>query len=56
MVTDKQKKKERRSGAAKAKLANCRYFSLLGFLHTAVRSQNTDSNIEINFCESKTDG
>ena len=39
-----------------AKLATCRHFNLLGFLNSVVSSQNTDSNVEINFCENKTDG
>ena len=45
-----------RSGAAKAKLATCRHLSLLGFLYPVVSSQNTDSNVEVNFREKKTDG
>ena len=52
----KKKEKQTRSGAAKTKLATCRHFSLLGFLHSVVSSQNTYSNVEINFCENKTDG
>ena len=52
-----EKREEKtRPGAAKAKLATCRHFSLFGFLSSAVSSQNTDSNIEINFCENKIDG
>ena len=60
MVTGQQQKKKKekqtKSGAAKAKLATCRHFNLLGFLHSVVSSQNTYSNVEINFCENKTDG
>ena len=51
-----KREKQTRSGAAKTKLATCQHFSLLGFLHSVVSSQNTDSNVEINFCENKTDG
>ena len=51
----KKKEKQTKSGAAKAKLATCRHFNLLGFLHSVVSSQNTYSNVEINFCENKTD-
>ena len=51
-----KREEQTRSSAAKAKLATCRHFSLLGFLHSVVSSQNTYSNVEINFCENKTDG
>ena len=51
-----KREKQTRSGAAKTKLATCQHFSLLGFLHSVVSSQNTDSNVEINFCENKTNG
>ena len=50
-----KREEQARSGAAEAKLATCRRFSLVGFLHSVVSSQNTDSNVEINFCEKKTD-
>ena len=45
-----------RSGAAKAKLSTCWHFSLLGFLHSVVSGQNTNSNVEKIFYENKTDG
>ena len=51
-----KREEQTRLGAAKTKLATCRHFSLLGFLNSIVSSQNTDSNVEINFCENKTDG
>ena len=51
-----KREEQTRSGAATAKPATCRHFSLLGFLHSIVSIQNTDSNVEINFCENKTDG
>ena len=56
LPTSSRKKEQTRSGATKAKLATCRDFSLLGILHSVVSSQNYDSNVEINFCENKTDG
>ena len=40
-------------GLAKTKLTTSRHFSLLGFLHSVVSSQNTDSNVEINFVKTK---
>ena len=43
------------SGAAKSKLATCRHISLIRFLHLVVSIQTTDSNVEIRFCENKTD-
>ena len=51
-----KREEQTRSGTAKAKLATCRHFSLLGFLHSVVSSQNTDSNVEIKFFENKTAG
>ena len=51
-----KREEQTRSGAAKAKLAACRHFSLLRLLHSLVSSQNTDSDVEIKFCENKTDG
>ena len=50
-----KREEQTRSGAAKAKLASCQHFILLGFLHSVVSSRNTDSNIELNICENKTD-
>ena len=44
-----------RSGAVEAKLASSWHFSLPDFLRSVVSSQNTDSNVEITFCENKTD-
>ena len=51
-----KREEQTRSGAAEAKLTTCQHFSLLWFLHSAVNSQKTDSNVAINFCENKTDG
>ena len=51
-----KREEQTRSGAATGKLATCRHFSLLGFLHSVVSIQNTDSNVAKNFCENKTDG
>ena len=59
MVTvepQKKREKQKRSGAAKTKPAASQHFSLLGFLHSIVSSQNTDSNAEINICDNKTVG
>ena len=51
-----KREEQRRSAAAKVKLATCRHFNLLEFLHSVVSIQNTDSNVEMNFCEDETDG
>ena len=51
-----KREEQTRLGVAKTKLATCRHFSLLGFLHSVVSSQNADSNANINFWENKTDG
>ena len=53
--TVRKREEQARSGAAEAKLATCRRFSLLGFSHSVVSNQNTDSNVKLNFCEKKTD-
>ena len=50
-----KREEQTRSGTAKAKLVTCQHFTLLGFLLSVVSSQNTDSNIELNICENKTD-
>ena len=55
-TSSRKKRGATRSGAATAKLATCQHFSLLGFLHSVVSIQNTDSNVAKNFCENKTDG
>ena len=49
-------KKREKQTRSDAKLATRRHFNLLGFLNSVVSSRNTDSNVEINFCENKTDG
>ena len=51
-----KREEQTRSGAAKTKLTTCQHFSLLGFLHSVVSRENTDSNVETNFFENKTDG
>ena len=44
-----------RSGAGSSKLATCRHFNLLSFLHsTTVTSQGT-SNVDISLCENQND-
>ena len=48
-----KREEQTRSDAAKAKLATCRHFSLLGILHSVVSSQNADGNIEIIFLKTK---
>ena len=44
-----------RSGAGSSKLATCRHFNLLSFLHSTVTSQGTDSNVDISLCENQND-
>ena len=44
-----------RSGAGSSKLATCRHFNLLSFLHSTVTSQGTGSNVDIGLCENKND-
>ena len=44
-----------RSGAGSLKLATCRHFNLLSFLHSTVTSQGTDSNVDISLCENQND-
>ena len=51
-----KREEQTRSSAAEAKLTTCRHFGLLWFLHSVVNSQNTDSNVAINFYENKTEG
>ena len=51
-----KREEQPRSAAAKVKLATCRHFNSHEFLHSVVSSQNTDSNVEMNFCENETDG
>ena len=46
---------ETKSGAGSWKLAICRHFILLSFLHSTVTSQGTDSDIDIVFCENQND-
>ena len=44
-----------RSGAGSSKLAKCRHFNPLSFVHSTVTSQGTDGNIDIGFCENQND-
>ena len=44
-----------RSGAGSSKVATCRHFNLLSFLHSTVTSQGTDSNVDISLCENQND-
>ena len=47
--------KQTRSGAGSSKLATCRHFNLLSFLHSIATSQGTDSNVDISLCENQND-
>ena len=44
-----------RSGAGSSKLATCRHFNLLSFLHSTVTSQGTYNNVDIGFYENQND-
>ena len=55
-TSSRKREEQTRSGAAKAKLTTCWYFSLRWFLHSVVNRQNTDSNVAVNFCKNKIDG
>ena len=48
-----KREEQTRSGAAKTKFATCQHFSLLGFLHLIVSSQNTAVMLKWIFMKTK---